>query len=45
MKKEVGLWIDHREATIVILTDGEEEIKHISSNGGKTYPLLRQFPF
>ena len=35
MKKEVGLWIDHREATIVILTDGEEEIKHISSNGGK----------
>jgi stalled ribosome rescue protein Dom34 len=35
MKKEIGLWIDHREATIVILTDGGEEIKHILSNNGK----------
>jgi hypothetical protein len=35
MKKEIGLWIDHREATIVILTDGGEEIKHITSNNGK----------
>ncbi len=35
MKKEIGLWIDHREATIVILTDGEEEIKHIISNNAK----------
>jgi stalled ribosome rescue protein Dom34 len=32
MKKEIGLWIDHREATIVILTDGGEKIKHIFSN-------------
>jgi stalled ribosome rescue protein Dom34 len=32
MKKEIGLWIDHREATIVILTDGGEKIKHILSN-------------
>ena len=32
MKKEIGLWIDHREATIVILTDSGEEIKHILSN-------------
>ncbi len=35
MKKEIGLWIDHREATIVILTDGEEEIKHLISNNEK----------
>ena len=35
MKKEIGLWIDHREATVVILLDGEEEIKHIISNSGK----------
>ena len=35
MKKEIGLWIDHREATIVILTEGQEEIKHIISNSGK----------
>jgi stalled ribosome rescue protein Dom34 len=35
MKKEIGLWIDHREATIVIVTDGEEEIKHITSDSGK----------
>jgi hypothetical protein len=35
MKKQIGLWIDHREATIVILTDGGEEIKHILSNNGK----------
>ena len=34
MKKEIGLWIDHREAIIVILTDGNEEIKHVTSNSG-----------
>jgi len=35
MKKEIGLWLDHREAVIVILTDSGEEIKHITSNNGK----------
>ncbi len=35
MKKEFGLWIDHREAILVILTDDGEEIKHITSNIGK----------
>jgi stalled ribosome rescue protein Dom34 len=35
MKKQIGLWIDHREAIIVILTDGKEEVKHITSNSGK----------
>ena len=32
MKKEVGLWIDHRQAVIVISLDDEEVIKRISSN-------------
>jgi stalled ribosome rescue protein Dom34 len=35
MKKEIGLWIDHREAVIVILTEGEEEIRHIPSSNEK----------
>ncbi|MCQ3936481.1 MAG: hypothetical protein DPW18_05470 [Chloroflexi bacterium] len=35
MKKEIGLWVDHREAVIVILSDGMEVTKHISSNNGK----------
>lgn len=32
MKKEVGLWIDHREAVLVILSAAKDEIKHITSN-------------
>ena len=35
MSKQAGLWLDHREAIIVILADGGEEIKHITSKGGK----------
>ena len=35
MKKEIGLWIDRREAILVILTDGEEEIRHIPSASEK----------
>lgn len=35
MKKEIGLWIDHREAVIVILSNGVEETKHIASNSEK----------
>jgi len=35
MKKEIGLWIDRREAIIVILTEGEEEIRHITSSSEK----------
>jgi hypothetical protein len=35
VKKEIGLWIDHREAIIVILTDGGEETRHITSSSGK----------
>jgi hypothetical protein len=32
MKKQAGLWIDHRKAVIVIVTEKGEEIKEISSN-------------
>ena len=32
MKREVGLWIDHRQAVIVILTDEGEETRRIESN-------------
>jgi len=35
MKKEAGLWIDHRQAVIVILLDQKEETKRIRSNVGK----------
>jgi hypothetical protein len=35
MKKEIGLWLDHREAIVVILADGAEEIRHITSGSGK----------
>ncbi len=35
MKKEIGLWIDHREAILVILTEDAEEILHITSNNEK----------
>jgi len=31
MKKEVGLWIDHKKAVIVILTDKGQEIKQIGA--------------
>ncbi len=31
MKKAAGLWIDHRKAVIVIVTDGKDEIKLIIS--------------
>lgn len=39
MKKEIGLWIDHRKAVIVIVKDGEEKIKsnmekHVRSSSG-----------
>jgi hypothetical protein len=32
VKKQIGLWIDHRKAVIVILTDEGEELKKITSN-------------
>jgi len=32
MKKQAGLWIDHRKAVIVIVTEEGEAIKEITSN-------------
>ncbi len=32
MKNNAGLWIDRANAVIVLLKDGEEEIKHIDSD-------------
>ena len=32
MKKEVGLWIDHKKTVIVILTDKGQEIKQIGGH-------------
>jgi hypothetical protein len=32
MKREVGLWLDHRKAVIVIITDQGEETKILESN-------------
>jgi hypothetical protein len=32
MKKQAGLWIDHRKAVIVIITDAGEETHEIRSN-------------
>jgi hypothetical protein len=32
MKKEIGLWIDHRKAVVVIVSDDGEEVKEITSN-------------
>ena len=31
MKKQAGLWIDHRKAVIVLITDEGEEVKKIIS--------------
>ncbi len=35
MKKEVGLWIDHRKAVLVFLLEDSEEIKEITSHMDK----------
>jgi len=32
MKKQAGLWIDHRKAVIVIISEAGEEIREITSN-------------
>ena len=32
MTSKVGLWIDHKKAVMVFLTDGSEEIRVIASN-------------
>ena len=32
MKRDAGLWIDHRDAVVVILSESGEKTKHINSN-------------
>lgn len=32
MEKQIGLWIDHKKAVIVILENGGEQVKQIPSN-------------
>jgi hypothetical protein len=44
MKTNVGLWIDHRKALVVALTDKGEEIRLIIIEGGKAAPPLGGFP-
>jgi stalled ribosome rescue protein Dom34 len=40
MKRGVGLWIDHRQAVIVILTDKGEETKANKIRHGGTCPVF-----
>ena len=35
MKKEIGLWIDHRKAVVVIVSDEAEEVREITSHMDK----------
>jgi stalled ribosome rescue protein Dom34 len=35
MNKQAGLWIDHRQAIVVLVTDQGEEIRPITSNAEK----------
>ena len=35
MKKDIGLWIDHRKAVVVIVSDEGEEVKEITSHMDK----------
>lgn len=35
MNKKIGLWVDHREAVIVALTDKDEQITRIKSDAEK----------
>ena len=32
MKKDIGLWIDHRKAVVVMVSDEGEEVKEITSH-------------
>jgi hypothetical protein len=32
MKKNVGLWIDHRKAVILVLAERDEEVRRVESN-------------
>ena len=42
MKREVGIWIDHRKTVIVSVTDKGEETILISSDMEKHYGVKRR---
>ena len=42
LKAEAGLWIDHREAFIVVLSKTGEETKRIQSNAETATPAFRR---
>ena len=39
MKRQAGLWIDHRKAVIVTITEEGEEVKEINSNMQQDFRL------
>ena len=43
MSTQVGLWIDHRQATIVAVTEKGEETSEIFSDVEKTTTTVRRF--
>jgi stalled ribosome rescue protein Dom34 len=45
MKTKAGLWIDHRQAVVVIFSDTGEEIKQISSDAEKQLRRTGSSPF
>jgi hypothetical protein len=44
MKTQVGVWIDHRKAVIVVVTDTGEEIRLIISQTEKQLRRAGGFP-
>jgi stalled ribosome rescue protein Dom34 len=34
MSKQIGIWLDHKQATLVILEDDKEIIRHVESGAG-----------
>ncbi len=45
MRTKVGLWIDHRKALIVAVTDKGEEMRLIISKVEKTARTVRWYTF
>ena len=37
MKTKAGVWIDHRKAVVILMTDNGEEVRQLSSNVEKAY--------
>jgi len=42
MKKEIGLWIDHRKAVVVMVSDEGEEVEEITSHMEKRMRLIHR---